>query len=72
MSISHLINEDDEFVYLYVYLHNDSDKIPKWIFDNPGKYTDKVELADHYVAYELRLDYKIHKVTGEVTYISIK
>jgi hypothetical protein len=72
--MSYLVKEDDEFLHLYRYLHDDPDEYPKWVFgeDNKFKYSDRIVEADGAAAYELRLDYRIRKSNAEVIIDSIK
>lgn len=74
MSNSKLIKEDDEFLYLQRYLHDDPDEHPYWVFDaeDKFKYSDRIIEADETVAYELLMTYRIRKSDAEVIIDSIK
>ena len=69
--MSHLIRETDTELFLYDYLHGGKDEWPQWLSDDgnfPGtKYPEHVIEAEHYALYEVRIDYKINKKTGEIT-----
>jgi len=73
--MSNLIKEDDEFLYLERYLHDESDSIPRWVFGEDGhkwKYSNAIVEADDYAAYELLMKYRIRKSNAEVIIDSIE
>lgn len=71
---SKLLKEDDEFLYLQRYIHDDPDTLPDWVFDEESggeggtgyKYPENIVLADDRAAYELRMTYRIRKSNAEV------
>jgi hypothetical protein len=68
---SRLISEDEQYLILERYIHDDTDEFSYWELDkeaNP-KYSQVVQDAEHYVAYELKIKYRIDKKTGEVLYL---
>ena len=71
--MSKLLKEDDEYLYLYRYVHDERDEFSPWELDEKGetKYSQAIQEAEHYAAYELRVEYRIRKDTGEVFYDSV-
>lgn len=65
---SSLIREDDQYLYLYKYVHANDDELPDWFIDKEGnwKYPEAMVLADDRVGYEVRISYHINKETFEV------
>ena len=74
--MSKFIDEDEKYIHLYRYLHDEPDEFSEWERgeDNVygSRYSQKVHEAEHYAFYEVRVDYKINKATGEVTYLGIR
>lgn len=72
--MSNLVKEDDEFLHLYSYAHNEPDEYPEWIMPSISsgspfdKYPEHIVQADHYALYEVRIDYRIRKSDGKVFY----
>lgn len=66
--MSHLLKEDDDFLYLYKYIHNNEDELPDWFIDKEGNYKYPVEIAyaDEGVGYEVKVTYRINKHTYKV------
>lgn len=71
---SKLLKEDDEFLYLQRYIHDDPDEHPAWIFDENynWKYSEDIVIADESAAYELSMKYRIRKSDAEVIIDEIK
>ena len=69
MGGSHLIREDKDWLYLYMYVHNDPDELPEWY--DPDKHSDQLIESTETVGYELRIDYKVNKETYEIEILSI-
>ena len=71
--MSRLVKEDEQFLYVRDYLHRDSDSYPEWLCTPDGmtcpdpKWPDFIVEAEGYALYEIRVDYRINKRTGEVT-----
>lgn len=71
--MSRLIREDDDYLYIQAYLHQDSDSYPEWLCSPDGRYCpdptwpDFIVEAEHYATYEIQLHYRINKHTGEVS-----
>lgn len=70
--MSKLLKEDDEYLYLYEYLHSSPDEIPQWAYGTEDKYSDEIIEADHYALYEVRIDYRIRKADASVIIDSIE
>ena len=70
---SRIVKEDDEFLHMVRYLHDDPDELADWMIDKDGNYTypENIIMADDGAAYELRLDYRIRKSDGHVFYDGI-
>lgn len=75
MSTSTLVKEDDEFLYLYKYMHDEPDESAEWHFEGrepkgSGPYgtnwPEPIITADNYATYEIRVDYRIRKSDGKV------
>jgi hypothetical protein len=66
--MSRLVKEDDEFLYLYRYLHDSKDEFSEWEMnpDGSNKYSDAIQEAEAYAFYEVRVDYRINKKTAQV------
>ena len=69
--MSRLIKETDDELFLIRYLHDEPDSYSEWECENgkcpSGKYNEAVHEGEHYAAYELKMEYRINKHTGEVT-----
>ncbi len=66
---SKLVKEDNEYLYLYQYLHANDDEYPDWqctpdlsVCPDP-KWPDHIILAG---LYEVRVDFRIRKSDGHV------
>lgn len=74
--MSRLVKETEDEIYLTRYLHDEPDSYADWEIGEDGQYgtrfSEKVHEAEHYVAYELKLSYKINKKTAEVTLLGIE
>ena len=72
--MSKLIKEDEDWLYLSRYIHDEPDSFSDWEMGNDGltKYSMKIQEAEHYAFYELGINYRINKTTGEVEYLGIK
>jgi hypothetical protein len=74
MSTSKLVKEDDEFLYLTRYFHDDPDEWPEWAmnerYETPERGSDRYQQAewDSWAFYEIRCDYRIRKSDGKVFY----
>jgi len=64
MGASRLSKEDDDWLYLYMYVHNDPDEYPDW-YDETKHSQQLLEWTES-VAYEIRIDYRVNKKTYEV------
>lgn len=66
--MSDLVSEDKDFLFLYRYIHDEPDNFSRWEFNSDGtpKYTWEIHEAERYACFELRIDYRINKETGEV------
>lgn len=66
--MSYLIKEDEEFLHVYAYLHDNSDEFSEWLYDNDDKfaYPKLIVDADGGALYEVRIDYRIRKSDGKV------
>ena len=74
--MSKFIKEDGEFIYLFRYIHDEPDEFSEWERGEDkvygSRYSEKVHVAEHYAFYEIGVNYKINKITGEVTYLGIE
>lgn len=70
--MSQLLNEDEDWLYLRTYLHDNSDSYSQWELDEKGelKYPEFIQVAEHYAFYEITVTYKINKHTGKVEYLT--
>ena len=74
---SRLRKQDDEFLHLTRYLHDEDDEYSEWMCSEKGECPDPdipqfILEADASAAYELRMDYRIRKSDGKVFIDSIK
>jgi hypothetical protein len=71
--VSKLVDEDDDFLYLKGFVHG-SGEYSDWELKEDGsqKYHESVHVAEHYSLYEIEVNYKINKMTGEVIYDSFR
>jgi hypothetical protein len=65
--MSTLVKEDNEFLYLVRYLHNEPDAFSEWERDGFA-YPEIVHQAEHYAFLEIRAHYRIRKSDGQVFY----
>ena len=67
--MSSLVKETDDELFLFRYLHDDPDSFSEWELNKTGgmKYNQAVHEAEQYAAFELKMEYRINKQTGEVT-----
>jgi len=70
--LSTLIKEDDEFLYLERYLHDDLDSFSGWEMDETHKlkYPQYIQESEHYAYMEIKATYRIRKSDGQVFYDS--
>jgi len=67
--MSHLVKEDENFLYCYAYVHHDPDEHSSWLFKKNGKkfkYDDRIVEADDTALYEVKIEYRINKLNGDV------
>ncbi len=70
--MSRLLREDDEFLYLSNYVHEEPDEFPEWLCGPDGrecpdpKWPQHIVEAEHYALYEVRIEYRIRKSDGEI------
>lgn len=72
--MSTLIKEDDEFLYLERYLHDESDEFSRWEMDanHEHKYPEYIQEAENYAFSEIKAKYRIRKSDGQVFYDSFE
>lgn len=71
--MSRLVKEDANYLYLQDFLHKIHEEYSDWQLNgNDIKYSDKVNAAEDYALYEITVNYKIHKQTGEIFYINFR
>lgn len=69
--MSKLVKETEDYLIIERYIHDDPDSFSPWELDDMGnpKYSAAVHEAENYAAYELKIEYRIDKNTGEVIYL---
>lgn len=77
MGSSRKVREDDEYIYLTKYMHDESDEYPAWMVGPNGECPDPaipqhIVEADTYATYEVQLTYRIRKSDGKVIYDGVK
>ena len=74
--MSKFIKETEDEIFLSRYVHDEPDEFSEWERgeDNVygSRYSERVHEAEHYAFYEVQVDYKINKKTGEVTFLGIR
>lgn len=69
--MSRLIMEDDEFLYLERYIHDETGEFSKWEWSEAEKrpiYPQHIQEAEHYAFTEIKATYRIRKSDGEIFY----
>lgn len=68
---SRLIEENEDYLILERYVHDEPDEYAEWELDSKGseKYPKEVHLSEHYALSEIKVKYRIDKTTGEVLYL---
>ena len=75
--MSRLLKEDDDYLYLVEYVHNNSDSYSDWMIDEYKsgddflKYPEPLIIAADLACYEIKVSYKVNKHTYEITYDEI-
>ncbi len=72
--MSSLISEDEDYVIVREYLHNNSDEHPEWAFDENMnfRFPDEFYNRYHYALYEVEFNLVVNKKTGEYIIASVK
>ena len=71
MGTSRFNKEDDDWIYLTMYVHNDPDEWPEWYIGNEDKYPRELVDITETIAYEIRIDYRVNKKTYKVEILLI-
>jgi hypothetical protein len=69
MGTSHLDKQDNEWLYLHMYVHNDPDELPEWY--NEGIYPQELVEITETIAYEICIDYRVNKNTYKVEILNV-
>ncbi len=72
--MSTLLKEDDEYIYLQEYIHNDNDSYSDWMCTSDmkscpdPKWDERLIDAADRALYEVKVQYRVNKKTYEVIY----